>query len=164
MNIGSAIASIDAAVGEARQGLPEDIFLMVSRMIPLINVDLLIKDDAGRTLLTWRDDEHFGSGWHVPGGIIRYKEMAHDRIQACARTELGVEVDFDSVPLLISESIREPRDRGHFVSLLYRCRLRRPPDENLKAVKNPPGRGEWHWHEHSPADLLSVHAHYAHLL
>jgi colanic acid biosynthesis protein WcaH len=34
----------------------------------------------GRTLLTWRDDESFGAGWHVPGGIIRYKETAADRI------------------------------------------------------------------------------------
>jgi ADP-ribose pyrophosphatase YjhB (NUDIX family) len=164
MNIAAAIASLELAVGDARQGLPEDIFLLVGRLAPLINVDLLIKDNVGRTLLTWRDDEFFGTGWHIPGGIIRYKETTVDRIRACARTELGAEVEFDEVPILISECIRDRRDRAHFVSLLYRCFLRTAPKESLRAAQNPPARGEWLWHDHCPPDLLGAHAHYAHLL
>jgi colanic acid biosynthesis protein WcaH len=42
----------------------------------MVNVDLFISDDQGRVLLTWRDDEIFGAGWHIPGGMIRYKETA----------------------------------------------------------------------------------------
>jgi len=64
------------------------VFALVSRVTPLVNVDLLIKDEQRRTLLTWRDDEFFGAGWHVPGEIIRYKESAADRIRTCARLEL----------------------------------------------------------------------------
>ena len=53
-------------------GLPEEIFMGVSKMTPITNVDLLIKDSKNRCLLAWRDDEYAGTGWHIPGGVIRY--------------------------------------------------------------------------------------------
>ena len=161
MNISPAIAALESTLGDPRQGLPEEVFLFVSRIMPLINVDLLIQDDAGRTLLTWRDDEFFGAGWHVPGGIIRYKEMAADRIRACALAELGAEVAFDSAPLLVSENIRPHRSRGHFISLLYRCRLLTPLDETRSAGSGAPSAGTWRWHQTCPPDLLPVQACYA---
>ena len=52
-------------------------------LTPLVNVDLLIKD-SGRTLLTWRDDEFYGPGWHIPGGILGFKERALDRLAKVA--------------------------------------------------------------------------------
>src|ERR1700681_3692801 len=116
MNLREEFATIESAIGDPHQGLPENIFLFVSRITPLINVDLLIKDDCGHTLLTWRDDEFFGRGWHPPGGIIRYKDMASDRIRACAREELGAEIGLEPIPLLVSETIREQSSRGHFIS------------------------------------------------
>src|SRR5947209_6885664 len=116
MEISAAISVLESAIGDPRRGLPLEIFELVSRIAPLVNVDLLIQD-AGRTLLTWRDDEHFGAGWHVPGGIIRYKERADHRIRECARLELGAEVMFDPEPILVSEFIREEQNtRGHFIS------------------------------------------------
>jgi len=124
-------------------------------------VDLLIQDDAGRTLLTWRDDEFFGAGWHIPGGIIRYKELAVDRIRACALTELGAEVAFDSAPLLISENIRPHRSRGHFISLLYRCQLLTPLDDARRASSTRPSAGMWSWHQGCPPDLIEAQAEYA---
>ena len=154
------LAAIEAAVGRARGGLPEDVFQFVSRLTPLINVDLLIRDDRGRTLLTWRDDEFFGAGWHVPGGIIRYKETAADRIRACARGELGADVSFEPTPLLVAETIRQDATRGHFISLLFRCRLTSPLDE-AKRSGSPPRPGDWQWHEHCPDDLLDVQRQYA---
>ena len=161
MDVNHAIAAIESSIGDPHRGLPEDIFLFVSRIVPFINVDLLIQDGSGRTLLTWRNDEFFGSGWHVPGGIIRYKEMAADRIQACAHEELGAGVAFEEVPLLVSETIQEHRTRGHFISLLYRCRLLTLPDEGRRARSNPPTPGQWHWHEFCPPDLLNAQAQYA---
>ena len=62
------IEALEAGQDDPRRGLPDDVFLFVSRIVPLVNVDLLIQDDRSRTLLTWRDDEFFGPGWHVPGG------------------------------------------------------------------------------------------------
>jgi colanic acid biosynthesis protein WcaH len=125
-------------------------------MAPLINVDLLVQDEHGRTLLTWRDDEHFRAGWHLPGGIIRYKEHAVDRVVKCAEDELGTRVTFEPVPITVVETIREVRDRGHFISLLYRCRLAGEASPMLRAGDHPK-RGEWRWFERAPEDLIKVH-------
>lgn len=153
--------AIESAIGDPREGLPEDIFLFVSRITPLINVDLLIQDDGGRTLLTWRDDGHFGRGWHVPGGVIRYKETAADRVRACALEELGAAVSFDPAPIFVMETIIEARDRGHAISMLFRCRLLTSPDPGRKAGPAPLTGGEWRWFEGRPPDLLAVQDPYA---
>ena len=155
------IEILEAGLGDPRRGLSADVFRFVSRITPLINVDLLIQDHGGRTLLTWRDDEFFGPGWHVPGGIIRYKEMAGDRIRACAREELGADVSSDPAPLLLSEDILPQDTRGHHIALLYRCRLLGPPDAARRAGTGQPSPGEWRWHDRCPSDLIQVQRRYA---
>lgn len=162
MSIRSHVEAIEAAAGDPARGLPEDVFLMVSRLTPLINVDLLIQDENGRTLLTWRDDEYFGAGWHVPGGVIRYKEFAADRVHACAREELGATVSCEAAPLLVAEAIdAAQRTRAHAISLLYRCRLVTPPDESRRAGAGVPAPGQWRWHTTCPSDLLPSQQQYA---
>ena len=155
------IEALEAVAGDPRRGLPAELFRFVSRMTPLINVDLLIQDDRSRTLLTWRDDELFGVGWHVPGGIIRYKESAADRVRACGREELGADIAPDPAPLLVSEGIRAQGTRGHHIALLFRCRLLSPPDEAKRAGANPPSAGQWRWHDRCPPDLIESQAQYA---
>lgn len=154
------LSGLEAAMGDPHNGLPSEVFLLVSRMTPLVNVDLLIQDDAGRTLLTWRDDEFFGTGWHLPGGVIRFKEPAADRIRACAREELGIGVTHGDAPEATVESIRKPDVRGHLVSLLYRCRLAGELDESRHATDDPPAAGHWRWHLGCPPDLVEVQAPY----
>jgi len=163
MTLPDAIRILDDLTGDPRTGLPEDLFLFISRMTPLVNVDLLIQDDRNRTLLTWRSDEHHGAGWHVPGGIIRFQETAHHRIREVARLELAASIEFDPAPIAVMESIGPPRqnaDRGHFISLLYRCRLSAPLDPSHQATTHPPQSGAWQWHAGSPPDLLAVHQMY----
>ena len=155
MEVHEAIAKLDEVADACEDGLPEELFLFVSRVTPLINVDLLIQDGERRTLLTWRDDEIFGRGWHLPGGVIRYKERAVDRIVKCAQEELGVEVEFESSPTVIVETAEERRTRGHFISLLYRCTLKTEPDAARKAGEQPKV-GEWQWHKGYPENLLKV--------
>jgi ADP-ribose pyrophosphatase YjhB (NUDIX family) len=152
-----AIELLDQLSANPSTGLPEELFLLVSRLTPLINVDLLIQVPDRGTLLTWRSDRHYGDGWHIPGGIIRYKETARQRIHEVARIELGATVEFDPAPIAVIESIAEERDRGHFISLLYRCRLTSDPDPRRKAATDPPEPGAWRWHTSFPADMLRVH-------
>ena len=156
MTLSDAIHDLEKLSGEPAAGLPEELFLFASRITPLVNVDLLIQDQDHRTLLTWRDDDHHGTGWHVPGGIIRYKETAHQRIREVARLELGSTVEFEPAPLAVMETITPERNRGHFISLLYRCRLS-SPDPLRQAITDPPEAGSWRWHHSAPADLLQVH-------
>jgi hypothetical protein len=56
------IGMLESLIPVSHQGLPEDVFLFLSRITPLINDDLLTKDEMNRTLLTWRDD-----GFSAPG-------------------------------------------------------------------------------------------------
>ncbi len=79
MNIHEAIEFLDKQIHNPSSGLPEELFLFISRITPMVNVDLLIKDENGRALLSWRDDQFAGTGWHVPGGIVRFKENMEDK-------------------------------------------------------------------------------------
>lgn len=102
-------------------GLTEEMFLFASRLIPLVNVDLLVTDKENRVLFSWRDDEFCGTGWHIPGGIIRHGETMTERLHKTAVREFGVDVDADDKPIKISEVFLDQEDRSHFISFLYNC-------------------------------------------
>ena len=74
-------------------------------------------------MLSWRDDEQCGAGWHFPGGCVRLKETLEQRLHVCAKSELGTDVLCDMKPVLITENIEPKRDMGrtHFISFLYQC-------------------------------------------
>lgn len=151
------VERLERRITNPGQGLPEDIFQLVSRVTPLVNVDLLIRDDSGRILLTWRDDGFFPPGWHIPGGIIRYKEALAERIRKTAMDELGATVSFGEKPLAVNESFTERRTRGHFISFLYECRLVSGPDPELRYTSGAPSRGVFAWFLEQPEDFLDVH-------
>lgn len=157
-DIKQAVGVIEASVKDPSGGLPEDVFLFISRITPLVNVDLLIRNEADQTLLTWRDDGYWKAGWHIPGGIIRYKETIAARIRAVATTELGAEVEFREAPLAVNELFHpERRERGHFISLLFHCTLAAPPDERLRYEAGVPLPGQWMWHDTCPGNIITVH-------
>lgn len=153
---------LESFINNPSEGLPYEVFLFVTRITPMINVDLLIKNENNHTLLTWRDDGIYLPGWHVPGGIIRYKETISDRIKAVAAGELGAKIKFSEKPLAINEVIHPPsrRVRGHFISMLYECALLSSLDEKLRYEKGTPKPGEWAWHNKCPDNIISVHEMY----
>jgi colanic acid biosynthesis protein WcaH len=157
-NLKQAINIIAKEIGDPRRGLSEEVFLLVSSITPLVNVDLLIKNEKNQTLLTWRDDGQEKAGWHIPGGIIRFKEKIGERIRAVARTELGTDVEFQDAPLAINEMFHPVRrERGHFLSFLYQCRLLAEPDERLRYHFGEPQPDQWLWHDSCPEDIISSH-------
>jgi ADP-ribose pyrophosphatase YjhB (NUDIX family) len=157
----AALAILNSWAPDPRTGLPYELFLFVSHLVPMINVDLLISDEQGRILLTWRDDEIHGAGWHVPGGMIRFKETAEERVRTTALDELGAEVTFDATPV-IEQMIEPEREvRGHYVSLIYRCRLISGPAESLQFTGGQPERGQWAWHARYPENMIAAHKRYS---
>ena len=157
-DIERALNTLDSLIGDPSKGLPEDVFLFASRITPMVNVDLLISNEKGQTLLTWRDDGYWKAGWHIPGGIIRYKETIAERIRATAETELGAEVEFQPTPRAINEIIfSDRRNRGHFMSLLYQCSFITSPDERLRYKAGAPLPGQWMWHDTCPENIIAVH-------
>jgi len=154
MNIADAVAYLVKQVPNPAAGLPEDVFFYISRTTPLVNVDLLIRDERGRTLLAWRNDQLAGVGWHVPGGIVRFKETLETRVRKVAETELGAAVTIEPHPIALHQLMQPVREiRGHFISLLYRCHL--PPgfvpENKGRAVEDP---GYLRWHDRCPENLL----------
>lgn len=130
----------------------------------MVNVDLLVKDDNGRSLLAWRNDPFAGQGWHVPGGIVRFQETFEERIRKVAESELGTSINFETTPLALNQIIHKERNtRGHFISLLYKCSLPvsfTPLNSGL-AVGD---RGYLQWHDSCPANLITSHEIYRYYL
>ena len=158
MNIHQAIEFLDKQVSNPSLGLPEELFLFISRITPMVNVDLLIKDENGRTLLSWRDDIH-GAGWHIPGGIIRFKEKFETRIQKVAKIEIGAPVKFNPIPIAINQIILNHNTRGHFISFLYKCFLSSKYIPKNTGLTNA-DQGYLKWHNFCPANLIKEHGIY----
>ena len=169
-SLSQAIAEIDRVVGQPHPGrLPLELFLLVSRLVPLFTVDLWIERADGAVLLTWREDAFFGRGWHVPGSALRLGETAQHRLRECGREELGAEIEAEGLPFDVMEEIQpqihegsdpSARDRAHNVSAAYRCRLLTPPDPARAYRAEAGGRpepGQWAWHARCPEELLAVH-------
>ena len=155
--LADAVQTLVDAVPDPNKGLPDEVFYYISRTTPFINVDLLIKDEAGRTLLAWRDDVHAGTGWHIPGGIIRFKESIAERIRQVSLREVGTMVDYDPNPLSINEMIHHDRDlRAHFISLLYNCRLGASFTPENKGLQSHQA-GYLAWHDHFPENMIPFH-------
>lgn len=156
MNIVEAIEFLEKSIHDPHSGLPEEIFLFVTRITPMVNIDLLIKDEKNRTLLSWRDDPFSGKGWHIPGGIVRYKERLIERVKKVAEIEIGTEVKFEPVPIAINEIILPQNTRGHFISFLYKGFVSGkfiPQNKGLKKYDN----GYLEWHKNCPENLIKVH-------
>lgn len=155
MNTKEAIKFLEKQIKNPRAGLPQEIFYFVSRITPMINVDLLVKDEKGRTLLAWRDDKFYNKGWHIPGGIIRFKEKAETRIQKVAMQEIGAKVKFDPAPIAMHQLFAKQDTRGHFISLLYKCFLSGKFPLKNKSLSDRDA-GYLKWHNTCPPDFLEV--------
>ncbi len=155
--LSNLIARIRTYIEDPTQGLPEEIFLFATEITPMTNVDLLVRDENGRILLAWRNDQWYGNGWHVPGGIIRVKESFDERIQKCAQDELHTMVQYQKEPLEMFQIIeKEFHTRCHFYSFVFDCKV--PDDymiENGNLKKDDTGYLKWH--ERFPENMLRCH-------
>lgn len=142
------------------KGIPEDLFLKISSLTPIPNVDLFILNEHRQLLLSWRDDPYFGRGWHLPGGCIRFKEKMIDRVHETAKKELGFDVEVDEVPIAVRdviidyvrEGLENPNTRAHHIAVLYRCRI----NQNVESVHD--GTTDvYQWFSKIPDDILQVH-------
>lgn len=156
MNIKEAVKFLEKQVPDPSKGLPDEVFFYISKTTPLVNIDLLIKDENGRTLLSWRDDEYSGKGWHIPGGIVRFKEKLETRVKKVIENEIKSDVKFDLIPIAINQFIFPNLPvRNHFISILYKCFL---PGAFVLENKglNKKDRGYLMWHTTRPNNFLKV--------
>ena len=147
---------------ESEEGLSEDLFLLVSSLVPLPNVDLLVTDKDNRILLTRRNDEFFQKSWHIPGGTMRYGESFDTAIRKTAQRELGCTIEYNPTPIAVRNVIRGqnlkqrfPRERGHNVAILFRCFL---PENYVidNRERSEDDNGYIKWFEKLPDNFMKI--------
>lgn len=153
------------------KGLGEELFLFISSLVPIVNVDLLVYNPNGQFLLTRRNDPHCGTGWHVPGGCIRFKENIESRIRKVAKSELGLEdMTFEKDPIKVFEifsteerNIANQNERAHFITLVYKCYAPDgyQPDNSGKTVEDV---GYIQWFDKLSSDFLTIQDCYKEIL
>ena len=151
----TSIAEIESHINDPTNGLPDDVFYFIGRNTPFINVDLLISSSRG-VLLAWRDDIYAGVGWHIPGGIIRFRESIPHRIEAVFKNEVGGDLADTSVAFLgVNEVISSSKERSHFISLLYEVKLSDVQTKYI-SLKHNMEINNLHFFQEFPADFLEI--------
>lgn len=151
-------------------GMEPELFLLVSGLVPLANVDLLIVNDRGQLLLERRKDRWFQESWHIPGGCMHYGESFSHCVQQTALREIGTEVLCDTEPVAVRNIIRGvaeesefPRERGHNVAILFRCRL--PEGFTVQNCgKTEQDDGFLRWFDKLPEDFMAIQCEYSDVL
>lgn len=147
----------------SRKRLGTEGFQFASTLMPVVNVDLIVINEKKEFLLSWRDDPHCGTGWHIPGGCIRLMETAEKRLQKTALAELGTSVETSLEPIKVFEifsrkprkGIEDQRERAHFITLSYLCKA--PKGYSIPADKSQTGTiGSLKWFSTLPENLLPV--------
>lgn len=166
MKIQTAIQNLQQTMKQERispqEGLGNELFLFASTLMPVVNVDLLVLNSKGEFLLSWRDDPHCGTGWHIPGGCIRFRESVQERAQKTAMREFGHPVELYPEVLHVFEifasderSIDDQNERAHFVTLVLAGKM--PDDFDIAKQSAKSGEaGYIQWFSELPENLLSV--------
>lgn len=151
MEISESVINEIRNLSDGTGTLSYDLFLFFCRFKPNLCIEIIIQDPDKGTLLTWREDEVFGSGWHIPGGVIRYKETLEDRLKATAESELNANLltyEYVETRELILDSVKE---RQHEVVMIYRCTIDSDTALDSKKMK---------WFKEMPVDIIEVHKGY----
>ena len=163
LSVTEAVKELEKAIEregiDPRKGLPEELFLLASTLMPTVNIDLFVVNQKREVLFSWREENHHGKGWHIPGGCVRLQELLETRVQKTALKELGTEVLFSPDPICVRQSvldwerpIENQLQRSHGISFLFLCQL---PD-GYELPERCVGT-ELRWFDHMPEDILFVH-------
>ena len=93
----------DPAIETPSLGLPDEMFPLSRKSLPMTDLDLFIRSDQTRTLLTWREGGIGLLGCYIPGEVVWFEEQRADSIAAFAGSELGAPVTFMQKSLSIHE-------------------------------------------------------------
>lgn len=71
--------------------LEKEIFAEVVKNIPLVSIDLIVRNPEGNILVGYRNNEPAQHCWFVPGGSIRKNESMNDAFSRISKNELNKE-------------------------------------------------------------------------
>ncbi len=127
MSIESPVIDTPAA---APQRLTRSEFRQAVEMLPLVSIDLLLRDAGGRFLLGLRGNPPACGSWFVPGGRIRKDEALDAALGRICVDELGLSLPRDCWRLhgvyehfYDDNFAGEPGRSTHYVVLAYLAQL-----------------------------------------
>lgn len=86
------IALTNSCIGTAGRPLDVNDFAAVVSATPLIAIDLIVRDHAGRTLFGLRRNPPASGYWFVPGGRVYKNERLDDAFRRISKAELGIDI------------------------------------------------------------------------
>jgi len=122
--------------------LPDELFGLVTRHRPIVCIDLLVRDQAGRLLVGLRKNRPAQGTWFVPGGNVRKNERLDQAFKRISLAELGTafarsDARFAGVfeHFYPDNSLDEPDYGTHNIALAYELSVDRnavavPPDQH----------------------------------
>jgi colanic acid biosynthesis protein WcaH len=114
-------------------------FAHVVTHAPLVSLDLIVTDRAGRVLLGRRRNRPAQGSWFVPGGRVRKDERLDDAFLRLTEAELGVRVARAEAPLHgVYEHLYDDGFAGEHVSTHYVVVAHRLPPRDLDLAALPP--------------------------
>ena len=106
--------------------LAPETFRQVVELTPLVSLDLVVRDRAGRMLVGYRRNKPAQGCWFVPGGRLGKNETRRDAFARLSRVELGVELSFEGARfmgvfehLYPDNFLGDPGFGTHYVVLAY---------------------------------------------
>jgi colanic acid biosynthesis protein WcaH len=136
--------------------LKNDDFAHVVRHVPLVSIDIVIKDPGQNVLVGLRMNEPARGEYFVPGGVIRKNETIRDAFTRILDAEIGFRASLSDAAFLgVFEHFYETNRFGnpdygtHYVILAYELKLDHRP-----AVELDSQHSEIRWM--SEAEILSA--------
>jgi colanic acid biosynthesis protein WcaH len=121
-------------VNEKPSKLNHDELTEVIRLAPLVSIDLIIENSAGKILVGMRNNAPARGFLFVPGGRILKNERVPDAFERIARDELGIEADYRDAEFIgVFDHIYDtnfalkPGFGTHYVVLAHRIKI----DDNI---------------------------------
>jgi ADP-ribose pyrophosphatase YjhB (NUDIX family) len=76
--------------------IPDELYNQIFSHVPRLCVDLVVRDDTmSKVLLIRRAIPPYENQWHLPGGMIRFKETLADAVSRIAQKEFALEATVD---------------------------------------------------------------------
>lgn len=93
----------------------------LQKKVPILCVDGVVVDSKKRVLLTKRSILPFKGYWHLPGGVVFFKEKTEKAVIRIIKKETGLNTKIICLIDVYSDPKRDPR--GHFVTIAYLLKL-----------------------------------------
>ncbi|HEY4495905.1 MAG TPA: NUDIX domain-containing protein [Candidatus Paceibacterota bacterium] len=122
--------------------IPDPAYRPMHKLVPWPAVEVLIHNENGRFVLTYRDDEF--KGWHIPGGYMKPNESYQGACNRHVRKEKIAEA-VTNLQLIATHVWRAGEHPYSYpISLIIAC----------KAVGEVAERDDLKWFEEIPQDII----------